>query len=342
MMLLAILPDWNSLDSVRLAHSNLEAAGLIFFALLVIAEALAHNSEAEKRKHLFDLIGIWFFAIAVLCEIAGYWYGQQNDALSDQKIRFLDVVAHDADSTAKGARTTADGAKTKADTARVEAAQAGSSAATALTTAGNARREAESFAREIAGAKQAAADAVSRLADAEQRLADSTQREAAAEAKLSAIKTPRSLIHADELVAALRPFSGTEYILNVFLDDESMRFTQAVAKALDAAGWVRKQPTTTIIGIPTMGIVLGHGAAENVPACVQTGISLHVHTKESLAVLQSTPSQSLPKTIQAALSLKAAIAPSISPPDERNVMAGFVDPTPPETVPMTICVGKKP
>jgi len=115
MMLLVILPNWNSLDSVRQAHSSLEAAGLVFFALLVVAEALAHNSEQEKRKHLFDSIGIWFFAIAVLCEIAGYRYGQRNDALSEQKIRSLDALAEDAESTAKRAKTIADGAKTEAD-----------------------------------------------------------------------------------------------------------------------------------------------------------------------------------------------------------------------------------
>lgn len=88
-MLLAILPNWNSLDSVREAHSDLELAGLVFFALLVVAEALAHNSKQEERKHLFDSIGIWFFAIAILCEIAGYWYGQRNDALSEQVISSL-------------------------------------------------------------------------------------------------------------------------------------------------------------------------------------------------------------------------------------------------------------
>ena len=114
-VLLAILPNWNSLDSVRQVHSNLEAAGLVFFALLVVAEALAHISKQEKREHLFDSIGICFFAIAVLCEIVGYCYGQRNDALSEQKIRSLDALAEDAESTAKRAKTTADGAKTEAD-----------------------------------------------------------------------------------------------------------------------------------------------------------------------------------------------------------------------------------
>lgn len=102
-MLLAILPNWDSLDSVRNAHSDLELAGLVFFALLVIAEAAAHNSKQEKRKHLFDSIGIWFFAIAVSCEIAAYRYGQRNDALSEQVISSLDVKSRNADTKAQAA-----------------------------------------------------------------------------------------------------------------------------------------------------------------------------------------------------------------------------------------------
>jgi hypothetical protein len=123
-MLLAILPNWNSLDSVRRAHSDLELAGLVFFALLVMAEALAHNSKLEKRKHLFDSIGIWFFAIAILCEIAGYWYGQRNDALSEQKIRSLDVLAENAANNASTALGNSKEAETKSSKAADKAGKA--------------------------------------------------------------------------------------------------------------------------------------------------------------------------------------------------------------------------
>jgi len=173
-------------------------------------------------------------------------------------------------------------------------------------------------------------------------LADALQRAANAEAELTRLKTPRSLVHSEELVAALKPFNGSEYTLNVFMDDESMQFTKAVAAALEAAGWVRKQPAGINLGIPSMDIVFGQGAAEHVPACLATGISLTAHAKESLAVLQALPSQSLPKTVQAALVLSAALAQSISPPDERNVVTGVLDRKPAEVIPMTICVGKKP
>jgi hypothetical protein len=113
MMLLAMLPDWNSLDSVRRAHSDLEAAGLLFFALLVVADALAHTSRDEGKKHLLGTVGIWSFAVAVLCEIAGYPYGQRNDVLSARVIVSLDAKAQDASEAAGRAKGKADEAETR-------------------------------------------------------------------------------------------------------------------------------------------------------------------------------------------------------------------------------------
>jgi hypothetical protein len=95
------------------------------------------------------------------------------------------------------------------------------------------------------------------------------------------------------------------------------------------------------IGIPTMGVVFDQGR-ENVPACIETGVALHAYAKESIETLKSSSVQSWPRTIQAALALKSAIALSISPSDERNVQSGFIDPKPAEGIPMTICIGKKP
>src|SRR5438094_9464488 len=79
-----LIPDWNSLDSVRHAHSFLEAAALIFFALLVLFEVSAHFSEEKKRERLLEKIGLYFFAVAVLAEIAAYPYGQRNGTMSGQ------------------------------------------------------------------------------------------------------------------------------------------------------------------------------------------------------------------------------------------------------------------
>jgi len=121
-------PDWNSLDSVRRTHSDLEAAALVFFFLLVVVEAFAHRTKEEHKKNVLDLLGIAFFAIAVLAEIVAYPYGQRNDTLSEQTIGSLDSLAHDADATANGAKITANGAKGTADAANLEAGKAQASA----------------------------------------------------------------------------------------------------------------------------------------------------------------------------------------------------------------------
>lgn len=281
--------------------------------------------------------------LLVILGVAGEGIFESLSSNAETALRAHDEqVLADTISEAGAAKDSANTAAADAKTAGEQSSQARASASNARTLATGARREAGSLKQEITDAKQQAADAVSRLAEAENKLADATQRELAAEVEVNRLKTPRSLVDTDKLVAALKPFSGTEYVLNVFLDDEAVQFTKDVAGALDAARWVRKQPMGIDIGIPTMRIALGQGPAENVPACVETGVSLHAHAKESLAILQSTPVPSLPRTVQAAIALKSAIGPSISPPDERNVAVGIIDPEPGEGMPLTICVGKKP
>lgn len=252
--------------------------------------------------------------------------GEAKTAISDSSIAL---------SQAKDALTKAGNAEGSLGKAEDEANKAQTASSNALTLASKARQEADSFEADIKTAKQQAADAESHLADA-------LQQAAKAEAELYRIKTPRSLIRTEELIAALRPFSGTEYTLNVFMDDESIQFTKIVAAALDASGWVRKQPTGISIGVPTLEIDFGQGGPQNVPACIDTGVSLSAHVKESLAVLKSLPPESVPKTVKAALALKSAIALSISPSDERNVDPGVIAPKPEEGIPMTVCIGKKP
>jgi hypothetical protein len=296
---------------------------------------------------MFDKFGIVFFAIAVLAEIVAYPYGQRNDELSQGIIGSLDAQVKEAGSNASKAvndSRTALGQATDALTksgkaeqslgkAEREAKDAHAASSNALTLASGARKEADTFENDIKSAKEQATAA-------EQHLKDALQEAAQAQAELNRLKSPRSIVNRDQLAATLKPFNGTEYILNVYLDQESTEFVKAVAGALDAAGWIRKQPKGMDIGHPTMRIDFGNGP-EFVPACIESGISLHVRTKESLSVIQSTPFPRLSKDIQAALTLKASVAKSISPSDEGNVAAGIIDPEPGEG-PLTICVGKKP
>jgi len=293
------------------------AAGLIIIVAGIVVETFAEgkvsNADALLRSH------------------------------ESEKISKAEGEAAEATTSAGTAAVSAITAHQAAVTAKSASDKAVTASGTAFTLATGARKEADSYAQEIAGAKRQAADAVSQLADAERRLADSTEREAEAEAKLSAIKTPRSLVHTDELVRALKPFQGTVFVFNVFMDDESSRFMQPIAAALKEAGWIRQQPPGMNLGVPTLSIRFdGSDNPEMVPSCIDTGISVHVSEMESLGVLNSKPFASLPQTLRAAITLTQVIGASISPPDEKNVNVGVLDPKPGEEKPIIICVGKKP
>jgi len=143
------LPGWDSLDSVRRIHNDFEGGALIFFALLVVAEALAHLSDDKNREHMLDRIGIAFFAIAVLGEIVGYKYGQRNDELSEHVITSLDTKAGDALNKASQAHDLAQSASDIAIPAKATAEQAKGEADTASTLAHGATTEAISAKKDL-------------------------------------------------------------------------------------------------------------------------------------------------------------------------------------------------
>jgi hypothetical protein len=134
MYLANLSPDWNSLDSVRLAHSRLELSSIVFFGLLVVAEAIAHKLDEGKAKHRTDTVGIVFFVIAVLCEAAAYPYGQRNDELSEYVIRSLSATAGHAATNAHNALTDSGTALTKAEKAVTASEKANDSAESARRT----------------------------------------------------------------------------------------------------------------------------------------------------------------------------------------------------------------
>ncbi len=336
-----ILPDWNSLESVRRAHTDFEGAALVFFALLVAAEALAHLTENKSRERLFDKIGICFFAIAVLAEIAAFPYGQRNDSLSEQLIGSLDAKARQASSDASQALTISGTALSQAKdalsktgaaegamkSAENEAKSARNAASSALTLAQGARTEADSFEKDIVSARQQAADAESHFAQAE--------------AELNKIRSPRSIVDEPALIAELTPFQDTEYTFSVFQDEEAIQFTKKIDRVLGAAGWRRKPTTARLLGI-TYFNVFSQDFKDSVPVCVETGVHVHTPEKESVEVLQSIPLMNRPKTLQAAGALIVALAPHVSPSDERNVGNEVGIEKGSEEGPVTICVGKKP
>lgn len=108
------MPYWNSLDSVRRVHSDLEFAAIAFFVLLAFFDALAHITKDEKREHILAGIGIVFFVIAVLTELTAYPYGRRNDTLSEQVIVSLNEKAEGASAAAGTALQNAAAANSKA------------------------------------------------------------------------------------------------------------------------------------------------------------------------------------------------------------------------------------
>ena len=250
-MLLAILPKWNSLDSVREAHSDLELAGLVFFALLVIAEALAHNSKQEKRKHLFDSIGIWFFAIAILCEIAGYWYGLRNDVLSEQIIRTLDATAQKAADNSSAALNNSKEAESKSSNAVDRAGKAQEKAGAAETVAGRAVGKSEAATEAASGALSEAQQLRADLKVTEQELTDEHNKRMELEKSL----TPRAPFGIEykkheAILPNLTGYNDIKFDVVVIHDAEAERAGGVVIGLLSAAGWIRGETSVVEYGTP--------------------------------------------------------------------------------------------
>jgi hypothetical protein len=312
-----LIPDWNSLDSVRRAHSDLEAAALVFFALLVLFDILAHLSTENKKKTLLEKIGLYCFAVAVLAEVVAYPYGQRNDTLSGKAIGSLDAETREAlikSGTAlaqsKEAETKSGDAIDKAGKAQVsfektedEASRAQTASSNALTLARGARKEADSFEKDIASAKQLAADAESHLAEALQKAVDAT-------AELNRLKSPRTVSNASVNISALQAYKGTEYtFVGVFSDAESLALLRQIDSLLQLAGWKRVQaqiPGGQRFGFENISIL----------PIVSTGVRIEVESTEKIEVLRAKPMPLLPAYIQAGMVLKSDLAAAISPEDE--------------------------
>lgn len=292
---------------------------------------------------IMELLGVLLVSIGVAGEFAvDVKAGSLDTQIREANSKLVLFLEQHINGIAESAKAAAD----SADRAKIAADEASIASSTAMTLATGARKEADSYKQDIAAAKQQAADAVSRLADAEQRLADATQRELAADVEVNRLKTPRPLSNTDKLIRVLKPLSGTEYTLMTFADQESINLTKEIGNALNAAGWVRKEPKTHSIGGVSYFNVFSAKREDNIPSCIEIGINVHVLSQVPVDVLQSTPDANLPKEVQAAATLHNALVPSISPLDESNVGRVLeVDKDKDPTIadgPVIVCVGKKP
>lgn len=344
--LATIFPDWSSLESVRRAHSGLEFWALVFFALLVVSEAVAHLSKDEHRKHILDTFGIVFFAIAVLAEIAAYPYGQRNDTLSEQVIGSLDAKAKEAAGNADRAVATSSNALSQANDALTKSGKAedslgkaesdakGAQAASsnALILASSARKEADSFEVDIVSAKKQAADAESHLAEA-------LRQTAAATAELHRIKTPRSLTRAPELVALLKPFSGTEYVFSsVFQDEESIYLVRSIDEALQKAGWKRGK---SVAGFPGINVYGADQPDFAVPVGFNIGVQISTESTNPPKPVETRTLGDFPQYVQAAAALNSGLSQCLSPLQDNGV-GKLVNVTQGTSTTIHIAVGRKP
>jgi hypothetical protein len=199
----------------------------------------------------------------------------------------------------------------------------------AKRSAADANAKAEGFRLSIAKANESAAQAQAQVAKA-------TAEAAKANLELARLKTPRSLTHMPELIAALSAFKGTEYVfVSVFQDEESMYLLRAIDEVLQKAGWSRGK---SVAGFPGINIYGSEARSFTVPVGFNTGIQISVDFPEATSTIESLPLDKLPPPLKAAVLLDMQLSVSLFPPSDIkkvNVEKGT-------STTMRIAVGKKP
>ena len=119
-------PGWDSLDSVKRIASVVQVTTLIFWGLLVLFEIVAYSWE--KAKHVFNVLALIAFALAVMGEGIQYKFDGRKETLHDAHDTALTKdfnkrlqVAHDE---AENARTDAQRSADNASRAQQQAAAA--------------------------------------------------------------------------------------------------------------------------------------------------------------------------------------------------------------------------
>lgn len=222
-------------------------------------------------------------------------------------------------------------AKTKHDTAEAleRASKAEENLGSAQKSAAEANAKAEGFRLDIAKANESAAQARAQVANA-------TAEAAKANLELARLKTPRSLIHISELIAALKPFKDVEYsFVAVCPEDECIQLLKQFDKVLRDAGWNRGH---SIVGFPAIN-VYGKDSDLAVPQALLPGVQISVESTEPLGDLQKQVLESLPEYVKAAIVLNLSLSTSLSPPQETIGKMVRVDPGTSTSV--RISVGKK-
>lgn len=191
--------------------------------------------------------------------------------------------------------------------------------------------------RKTAEAEARAEGFQSSIAEANKQAEQAKEGAAQANLELAKLKSPRSLIHVPELIAALQTFNGTEYTFSsVFQNPESINFLKLLDSVLQQAGWKRQKPTH---GFPAIN-VFGPDVDFPVPVSLATDIQISVDSSESIGALNLIPLDKLPAVVQAAVALDMNLSSSLSPPQKKGVPPVNVQPG--NSPVIRIAIGQKP
>lgn len=235
------MPDWNSLDSVRNAHSFLELWSIWLFAVLVVCDIVAHLIEDnhKSKAKFIERVGLLCFAFAVAAELGAYKYGQRNDELSDKIIRSLSTTAGQAATDSQNALRDSNTALTRSAQAETQSGKATTSASNALTVAKGATIEA-------ASAKKALTKVNEDVARVEEKYAPRTLSKSDRDALIKVLKD--SPVHPDTAVE-LDSFIGAT---------DGVSFGMEIVNAINdpATGWKARFGAQNTVGGELKGVVI--------------------------------------------------------------------------------------
>ena len=89
-----MIPSWNDFEKVKAIHAFFERWALIFFAVLVLFEVLAHWHT--KRENLFKILALISFGLAVAFEICAYPYSRRVENFAEQQFETISNQVHEA------------------------------------------------------------------------------------------------------------------------------------------------------------------------------------------------------------------------------------------------------
>ena len=251
--------DWNNLDSVRTVHSFLEGWALVFFALLVAFDVLAHQAEKEHpaRAKRFARIGLWSFGVAVFAEILAYPYSQRNDTLSEKIIVSLSELAGTADKKARQALGDSSVAITQSGKAVDASGQAKTSASKALALARGVHIQVDSIKKSLTALGKQADDIRDEIAWRHVSPEEASAIRKSIPASIAGLKIevrhmlsdPEAATYASEIADALRPVlsvNGTSGMLapwgtipqgvGLYVSSVDIRGAADIQRALKAGG----------------------------------------------------------------------------------------------------------